>query len=65
MSGKFGVVVYDKAQNRFFVGRDHIGIIPVYMGRGPNGEFYVASELKVFHDFATVAIEILKPGKKK
>jgi asparagine synthase (glutamine-hydrolysing) len=63
MSGKFGVIIYDKEQNRFFVGRDHIGIIPVYMGRGQNGEFFVSSELKAFHDFATVSIEILKPGK--
>lgn len=59
--GKFGLVVYDHIQKRFFIGRDHLGIIPVYLGRGQYGEFYVCSELKAFHDFAT-SIEILMPG---
>lgn len=63
MSGKFGVVIYDSEQNRFFVGRDHLGIIPVYIGRGAQGEFFVCSELKAFHDFATTSLEILLPGK--
>jgi asparagine synthase (glutamine-hydrolysing) len=64
MSGKFGVVIYDSEQQRFFVGRDHLGIIPVYIGRGKDGEFFVCSELKAFHDFASTSIEILLPGKK-
>jgi asparagine synthase (glutamine-hydrolysing) len=62
LHGKFGVIIYDQAQERFFVTRDHLGIIPVYIGRGSHGEFFVASELKAFHDFAT-SIEILLPGK--
>jgi len=60
--GKFGLIIYDHVQKRYFVGRDHLGIIPVYIGRGQHGEFYVSSELKAFHDYAT-SIEILKPGK--
>lgn len=62
MSGKFGVCIYDSEQDRYFVGRDHLGIIPVYIGRGALGEFFVCSELKAFHDYATTSIEILKPG---
>jgi asparagine synthase (glutamine-hydrolysing) len=62
MLGKYGVILYDNAKERFYVIRDPLGVIPVYMGRGQNGEFYVASELKVFHDQAT-SIEILLPGK--
>ncbi len=46
LSGKFGFTIYDVKKNRFYVVRDHIGIIPVYIGRGINGEFYVCSELK-------------------
>ena len=46
---------------RILVTRDHLGIIPVYIGRGAHGEFFVASELKAFHDYAT-SIEILLPG---
>lgn len=61
LSGKFGAVIYDEREDRYFVIRDHIGIIPVYIGRGENGEFFAASELKAFHDFAT-SIEILLPG---
>lgn len=60
--GKYGVVIYDHNKNRFYVIRDPLGVIPVYMGRGQNGEFFVSSELKAFHDFATT-IEILLPGK--
>ena len=61
LHGKFGIIIYDQQQERFFVTRDHLGIIPVYIGRGSHGEFFVASELKAFHDFAT-SIEILLPG---
>ena len=57
----FNVKIYDNIQKRYFVGRDHLGIIPVYIGRGEHGEFYVCSELKAFHDYA-ISIEILLPG---
>jgi len=61
LHGKFGSLLYDRDQERIYVTRDHLGIIPVYIGRGSKGEFYVASELKAFHDYATT-IEILLPG---
>jgi asparagine synthetase B (glutamine-hydrolysing) len=38
-----------------------MGINPVYIGRGPEGEFFAASEMKAFHDYAS-NIEILLPG---
>ena len=62
LSGKFGFTLFDVKKNKFFVVRDHIGIIPVYIGRGINGEFYVCSEMKGFHDYAQT-IDILLPGK--
>ena len=61
LSGKFGAVIYDGVKERFYVIRDHLGIIPVYIGRGEGGEFYVSSELKAIHDVAT-SLEILLPG---
>ena len=61
LSGKFGTIVYDHKQKTFVVIRDHIGIIPVYLGKGKNGEFYVCSEMKAFHDQAA-SIQILLPG---
>ena len=62
LHGKFGSLIYDEENQRILVTRDHLGIIPVYIGRGAHGEFYVASELKAFHDYAT-SVEILLPGK--
>lgn len=46
----FGIIILDKSTNQFFVGRDHVGMIPVYIGHGKNGEFFAASEMKTFHD---------------
>ena len=63
LQGKFGSLIYDEANERIIVTRDHLGIIPVYIGRGAHGEFFVASELKAFHDYAT-SVEILLPGNK-
>ena len=62
LSGKFGTLLFDYENERVYVARDHVGVIPVYIGRGHNGELYVASELKAFHDYATT-IQILLPGK--
>ena len=59
LHGKFGSLIYDEANERIVVTRDHLGIIPVYIGRGAHGEFFVASELKAFHDYAT-RVEILR-----
>jgi len=61
LDGKFAGIVYDVKKNRYWVFRDHIGIIPCYIGRGLGGEFYVSNELKSFHDYANT-LEILLPG---
>jgi asparagine synthase (glutamine-hydrolysing) len=61
LSGKFAVICYDTEKNRFYVLRDHVGICPVYLGVGKNGEFYVSNELKSFHDVCK-SVEILLPG---
>lgn len=61
LSGKFGIIIYDQKKEKYYAIRDHIGIIPVYIGNGKNGEFYVSSEMKTFHDLAS-SIEILLPG---
>ena len=62
LSGKFGFTLYDVKKNKFYVVRDHLGIIPVYIGHGINGEFYVCTEMKGFHYYAKT-IDILLPGK--
>jgi asparagine synthase (glutamine-hydrolysing) len=43
--GMFAFALYDKSRNFYMVARDHIGIIPLYMGTDNYGQRYFASEL--------------------
>ncbi|MGI9548337.1 MAG: asparagine synthase B [Flavobacteriaceae bacterium] len=61
MNGIFGFVLYDSDKNEYFVARDHMGIIPLYMGWDKNGTFYVASELKALEGVCN-KIEVFPPG---
>ena len=46
LQGMFAFALYDSEQDAWLIGRDHIGIIPLYMGHDEHGNFYVASEMK-------------------
>lgn len=46
LNGIFAFALYDQRDGSYLVARDHIGIIPLYMGWDNKGQFYVASELK-------------------
>ncbi|MGL4754975.1 MAG: asparagine synthase B [Aeromonadaceae bacterium] len=46
INGIFAFILYDAEQDAYLIGRDHIGIIPLYMGYDECGNFYVASEMK-------------------
>lgn len=46
LNGIFAFVLYDAEQERYLVARDHIGIVPLYMGEDEHGNVYVASEMK-------------------
>lgn len=61
MNGIFGFAIYDSVKDEYFVARDHMGIIPLYMGWDQNGTFYVASELKALEGTCT-KIELFPPG---
>jgi len=61
MNGIFGFTIYDAEKDEYFVARDHMGIIPLYMGWDKNGTFYVASELKALEGTCT-KIELFPPG---
>lgn len=61
MNGIFGFAIYDAEKEEYFVARDHMGIIPLYMGWDQNGTFYVASELKALEGTCT-KIELFPPG---
>ncbi|WCE30514.1 asparagine synthase B [Vibrio sp. SCSIO 43137] len=46
LNGIFAFVLYDEEKDQYLVGRDHIGIMPLYQGRDGYGNYYVASEMK-------------------
>lgn len=46
LNGIFAFVLYDEEKDEYLVGRDHIGIIPLYQGQDEHGNYYVASEMK-------------------
>ncbi|WP_150138334.1 asparagine synthase B [Candidatus Enterovibrio escicola] len=46
LNGIFSFVLYDEEKDQYLVGRDHIGIIPLYQGYDEHGNYYVASEMK-------------------
>ncbi len=44
--GDFAFLIYDATDNTYFIARDHIGIVPLYVGTDSEGRFYVSSEMK-------------------
>ncbi len=61
LNGIFGFALYDVENDAYLIARDHMGIIPLYMGWDQNGTFYVASELKALEGVCT-KIELFPPG---
>ena len=61
LNGIFAFALYDKTNNSYFIARDHMGIIPLYMGWDVHGNFYVASELKALEGVCNKIEEFL-PG---
>lgn len=61
LNGIFAFALYDTEKNVFLIGRDHIGIIPLYQGWDKEGGYYVASELKALEGHC-VKIEEFLPG---
>ena len=61
LNGIFGFAIYDVEKDEYFIARDHMGIIPLYIGWDQNGTFYVASELKALEGVCT-KIQLFPPG---
>lgn len=61
LKGMFGFVLHDARDESFVCARDHMGIIPLYIGWGSDGSVRVASELKALAD-ACVRFEAFPPG---
>ncbi len=61
LNGMFAFALYDEDKDCYLVARDHIGIIPLYIGYDDENRCYVASELKALEGVCS-KIEQFKPG---
>lgn len=61
LNGIFAFALYDQENGCYLIGRDHMGIVPLYMGWDKHGSFYVASELKALEGVCNKIEEFL-PG---
>ena len=61
LNGIFAFAIYDENKDEYLIARDHMGIIPLYMGWDKKGTFFVASELKSLEGFCD-KIELFPPG---
>lgn len=61
ISGIFAFALYDIEQDSYLIARDHMGIIPLYIGWDVLDQFYVSSELKALEGICVKIKEFL-PG---
>ncbi len=61
LNGIFSFALYDSEKDLYLIARDHMGIIPLYMGWDEQNHFYVASELKALEGICKV-IDPFLPG---
>ena len=61
LNGIFAFVLYDEENDCYLAARDHIGIIPFYMGWDIHGNLYFSSELKALEGVCR-KIETFPPG---
>jgi len=61
LNGIFAFAIYDSINDKYMIARDHMGIIPLYMGWDSEGTFYISSELKSLEGICN-KIELFPPG---
>ncbi len=61
LNGIFAFALYDIEHDSYLIGRDHIGIVPLYQGWDSECQYYVASELKALEGVCTEISEF-QPG---
>ena len=61
LNGIFAFTIYDANKDEYFIARDHMGIIPLYIGWDEKDVFYVSSELKALEGQCE-KIELFPPG---
>eukprot|EP01083_Nonionella_stella_P053149 140714_1 len=61
INGMFAFVVYDRETGAYMAARDHMGIIPLYIGWSKDGSIWFASEMKALIDHCESYIQF-PPG---
>lgn len=59
--GDFAFVIYDATDDTFFAARDHMGIVPLYIGHDATGHIYFASEMKALTPVCET-VRVFPPG---
>ena len=59
--GQFAIACVDRASGDWIVGRDHMGICPLYVGFHENGSIWFASEMKALVDDCA-RVGLVEPG---
>jgi asparagine synthase (glutamine-hydrolysing) len=60
LNGQFSFVLYDSSINKIFVGRDHVGVTPLYYGQSPKRLIF-SSEMKVLSEMKLSTIASFYP----
>lgn len=61
MDGIFCGVVYDEAKDEYFAFRDHMGICPLYYGKGSDGSTWFASEMRALQEVCDADLQCFPP----
>ncbi len=61
LNGIYAFVLWDEESQRYLIGRDPIGVIPLYHGRDDDGLLWVASELKAIEPLCR-QVHLFPPG---
>mmetsp|Transcript_8809 Transcript_8809/g.15504 ORF Transcript_8809/g.15504 Transcript_8809/m.15504 type:complete len:589 (-) Transcript_8809:63-1829(-) len=61
LDGMFAFIIFDSKKKVFFAARDHMGIVPLYIGHRADGGTVICSELKGLIDICE-EFELFKPG---
>ncbi len=61
LSGMYAFMLFDQTAKAFFIARDPIGIIPLYMGHDELGQLYFASEMKAIEKLCE-DVSLFPPG---
>lgn len=61
LDGMFAFILWDETKKQYMAARDHMGIIPLYIGWRADGGVMFASEMKALHTECT-HLELFPPG---